>query len=137
VSSECDRFGRYLIGASPPAYVRDWYEDGLARFPDRFTAVSRMDRVLLSMSRWLWFPTRSVDMAARFIAPGGAVRRRLVFLTAVLENAPGSFEKYEIPEVRSRWGFFVGLAGRGVVSGMALVAGLIAAGIAYAGGGGR
>lgn len=137
MATECDRFGRYLIGASPPVYVHQWYEDGLARFSDRFAPRSRMDRVLLTMSGRSWLPVRAVDVTARFLAPGGAVRRRLVFLTAVLENSPDSFERYEAPDVRSRTGFFAGLVGRGLVSGLALVVGLLVAGATYAGGGGR
>lgn len=137
MATECDRFGRYLIGAPTPEYVRGWYEGGLSRFPDRFDARSRMDRVLLDLGCRGWMPLRAVDMAARFIAPGGALRRRLVFLTAILENSPDSFERYEAPDVGSRVGFFMGLAGRGVVSGLALVLGVAVAGLAYVLGGRR
>jgi len=80
---------------------------------------------------------RAVDMTARVVAPGGALRRKLIFLTAVLENAPATWERYETPSVRSRTGFFVGLAGRCVVSVAALVLGLIVIAAAYAVGGGR
>ncbi|MFV1986743.1 MAG: hypothetical protein ACC682_05660 [Gemmatimonadota bacterium] len=137
MAAECDRFGRYLIGAPVSRYARDWYDGGLARFPDRFAPRARADRVLLRMSVWPWFPLRAVDMTARFVAPSGAVRRRLVFLTAVLENAPDSFERYEIPGVRSRAGFFIGLAARGLLSGFALAFGLLVTAAAYLVGVGR
>jgi hypothetical protein len=76
-------------------------------------------------------------MTARFLAPGGAVRRRLVFLTALLENAPGAHEAYETPGVGSRVGFFIGLAGRGIASGIALVTGLALVGVGLLAGAGR
>jgi len=137
VASECDRFGRYLTGASTPSYVREWYEDGVTRFSDRFAPRSRLDGVLLAMSTWPWLPLRAVDMAARFLQPGGTVRRRLVFLTAVLENAPETFERYEAPDTGSPVRFFVGLAGRGIVSALALIVGLFFVGLARLAGVGR
>ncbi len=93
--------------------------------------------MLLGLSRRPWLPLRCVDMTARFLAPGGAVRRRLVFLTALLENAPGAHEAYETPGVGSRVGFFIGLAGRGIASGIALVTGLALVGVGLLAGAGR
>jgi len=137
VATECDRFGHYLIGVRPGRYVREWYETGHEGAPDRFAPGSRLDRLLLAMSGWSWLPLRAVDITARFIAPGGAVRRKLIFLTALLENAPSTWERYETPSVRSRAAFFVGLGGRAVVSFLALLLGLVVTAAAYAAGGGR
>lgn len=137
MGAECDRFGRYLIGARPGAYVREWYERGISQAPERFAPGSRLDRVLLAMSGWSWVPLRSVDMTARLMAPGGAVRRKLIFLTALLESAPATWERYETPSVRSRAAFFLGLIGRGLVSGLALLWGLVVLLSACATGAGR
>lgn len=137
MATECDRFGRYLIGARPDPYVREWYETGHSGAAERFAPGSRLDRLLLRMSGWSWLPLRVVDMTARLVAPGGAFRRKLIFLTALLENAPATWERYETPSVRSRARFFVGLAGRGVVSVVALLLGLVVTAAAYAAGGGR
>ena len=137
MSTECDRFGRYLTGAPPDSYVRGWYERGHEQFPEKFAAETRLDRVLLAMSRRTWIPLRAVDVTARHLAPGSAVRRKLVFLTALFENAPGTHSEYEAPVVRSGTGFFLGLAGRGIVSGAALLAGLILVTVAMTGGAGR
>jgi hypothetical protein len=60
-----------------------------------------------------------------------------VFLTALLENAPESHGAYEDPTVRSRAGFFLGLAGRGIVSGVALATGLAVVGVGWLAGAGR
>ncbi|MDX1394436.1 MAG: hypothetical protein R3195_08595 [Gemmatimonadota bacterium] len=134
---ESDRFTRYLIGAPASTYVGEWYAAGLARYPDRFATRGRLDAVLLAMSRWRWFPVRSADVTARFVAPGGALRRRLVYLTAILENAPEAAPVYEVPTARSRTAFFTGLAGRGVVSGVALLLGLVVVGLGLIAGVGR
>ena len=138
MSDEPDRFGRYLAGVRPSGYVREWYERALAGRPERFAARGRLDRSLLAMSRWRWLPLRCVDMTARIVAPAAAVRRRLVLLTAILENAPESCGRYEVPGARSLAGFAAGLAGRGLVCAIALLAGLVVTGFALAvGAGGR
>lgn len=138
MSDESGRFGRYLVGVRPSSYAREWYGKALAGFPERFAPRGRLDRSLLAMSRWPWLPLRCVDMAARILAPAAAVRRRLVLLTAILENAPDTRERYEIPGARSLPGFAAGLAVRGILCAAALLAGLVVAGLAVAvGAGGR
>jgi len=89
------------------------------------------------MCSWGWMPLRAIDITARVLAPGAAVRRKLVFLTAVLANAPETWDRYDTPGVESRGAFFAGLAAGGVVSALALCLGLIVTGVAYIGGGGR
>ena len=137
MTSESDRFTRYLVGASASPYVGEWYALGLERYPERFATRGRLDAVLLAMSGWRWLPVRSADITARFLAPGGALRRRLVYLTAILENAPESAAAYEVPTATSRASFFAGLAGRGVVSGLALLLGLAVVGLGLIAGVGR
>ena len=117
--------------------MRGWYERCHEEFPEKFAPTTRLDRVLLAMSRRSWVPLRSVDVTARHLAPGAAVRRKLVFLTALLENAPEEHGAYELPNVRSKAGFFLGLAGRALVSGSALVAGLVLVAAEMASGTGR
>lgn len=129
MSDECDRLGRYLLGVSPSSYVREWYARGIDRFPERFAPRDRLDAALLALGRTTWIPLRAVDMAARFVRPASSIRRRLVFLAAVLENAPDTWERFETPAARSIPGFAVGLAGRGVVSALALGFGLVVAGL--------
>jgi hypothetical protein len=57
-----------------------------------------------------------------------------VFLTAVLENSPDSYERYDAPDARSRAAFFVGLAVHGLVSVLALIFGVLVMVAAYVGG---
>ena len=136
MSHECERFGRYLIGVRPGEYVRAKYVAALERFPARFAPSSRVDRILLSLASGRAVPVRAADMAARFIAPASALRRRLVLLTALLENAPETYERYEAPDA-GPFAFFVGLAGRGAVSAVALLFGLFATAAGLALGMGR
>jgi len=135
VTAECDRFGRYLSGVQPGDYVRGRYVDALERFPERFSPADRLDRLLFSMSSWP-MPLRAVDMTARVLSPASAVRKRLVLMTALLENAPDTFELYERPSAGGA-AFFFGLATRGVVSISALLLGLVVSGLAYPLGVGR
>ena len=137
MTSELDRFTRYLIGAPASPYVREWYERGLERYVDPFTPEGRLDAVLLAMAAWRWLPVRAADITARFLVPGGALRRRLVFLTAILESTPETAASYEEPTVASAAAFYAGLAGRGAVSGAALALGLVAAGLGLIAGAGR
>lgn len=134
MSDECHRFTRYLCGVRPSRYVREWYEAGHARSPGRFAPEGRLDRLLLTLSGLRWVPLTSLDMTARVIAPGAAVRRKLVFLTAILENAPETWERYETPSVRSPAAFYAGLAWRGLVIASALATGLVVVGLSYAAG---
>jgi len=131
---ECDRFARYLIGEPPRPYVRDWYVKGHAVGPGRFAPDGGLDATLLSLSAWRGVPLRALDMTGRVLAPGGALRRKLVLLVAILECAPGSAERFEAPDHGSPAGFFLALAGRGLVSVAALALGLAVVAVARLGG---
>lgn len=137
LEEECNRLGRYLIGEAPSPYVRAWYVKGHASRPERFAPVPGVDATLLALSAWRPVPLRAVDMTARLLAPGGALRRKLVLLVGILECVPGSAERFEAPDHGSPATFFVALAGRGIVSAAALALGLVLAAVATASGLGR
>lgn len=137
LEEECDRLGRYLVGEAPSPYVRAWYVKGHGSRPERFAAAPGVDATLLALTAWRPVPLRALDMTARLLVPGGALRRKLVLLVGILECVPGSAERFEAPDHDSPVPFFVALAGRGIVSAAALGLGLVLTAVARASGLGR
>lgn len=137
LEEECDRLGRYLTGELPSPYIRGWYVKGHASHPERFVPAPGVDATLLALSAWRPVPLRALDMTARLLAPGGALRRKLILLVGILECVPGSAERFEAPDHGSPVPFFVALAGRGLVSAAALGLGLALTAVATASGLGR
>ena len=121
--------GRYLVGEPPGDYVCNAYERAVVAHGERFAPSGRLDRALLGLSRTPLVPLRAVDITARFVAPSSSIRRRLVLLTALLESAPETFERYEAPDAGGA-GFLLRLTGRLIVSGLSLAIGLLALAVA-------
>jgi hypothetical protein len=110
VRSECRIFTRYLAGIRADDTVIDAYARGLesAAFRDG-PAQTRRDAMLLDMARRNSFAAGLADAWARFFAPAGQLRRRLVLLMAILESTTPGFEAFEPPPA-GRVRAFAGLA---------------------------
>jgi hypothetical protein len=109
---ECERMSRYLVGEAPREYVIERYIDGHAARPEWFEPRSGLDGTLSSVARTL--PLGIVDAVSRFASPGSVLRRKLVFLLAILENTPPTCESFEAPDVSGRVGFYLQMIPRGV-----------------------
>jgi hypothetical protein len=121
--AECERMCRYLIGKTPAPYVVEHYVRGHAVRPEWFAPRSAFDRTLEAAARGL--PLRVVDACSRFLAPGSVVRRKLVFLLAILENSWPTCEAYETPDVSRPFEFYVRMIPRGVLLMGALLVGAL------------
>lgn len=123
---ECRVFTRYLAGREPTPYVIAKYRAAHAAV-DAYGVQSAFDGRLVAGARlhpvFAWL----VDAAARFTAPRGLLRKKLVLLLAILETAPPFFSAIEQIEEGRRGREFAGLALRlvlfvpGLVLGMVLV----------------
>jgi len=121
---ECRVFTHYLAGREPTAFVVAKYRaahqartlDGPAtRFDARLVTVARVHPVLA------W----AVDAAARFVAPRGSLRKKLVLLLAILETCPPFYVDLERLEEGRAGRQLAGVALRIVAFVPVLVAGLI------------
>ena len=121
--AECERMCRYLIGSAPRSYVIERYVRGHAARPDWFAPRSPLDRTLQAAARAL--PLRVVDSSSRFVAPGSVVRRKLIFLLAILENAPPTCDGFETPDVSSSSEFYVRMLPRSILLLGALLVGVL------------
>lgn len=119
--AECERMSRYLTGRAPPSYVVEHYVRGHAARPEWFTPRSAFDRTLQVAARGL--PLRVVDACSRFVTPGSVVRRKLVFLLAILENSRSTCDAFETPDVSSPFGFYLRMVPRGILLLCALLVG--------------
>ena len=90
---ECRTFTRYLVGREPTPYVIGKYGEAHAatavlagdRFDHRITAVARLHPVAAFVA----------DAYARFFAPRGAFRKKLIVLLAILETSPPFYRELE------------------------------------------
>ncbi len=133
LENECVRFCRYLTGRAADPYVSEWYARARTARPAMFEPRAPFDGTLLAAASLRWLPLRCVDMVARFLAPGSAVRRRLVLVAAILENAPATYETFESPDTDSPAGFFLRMVPRGFASVGALGLGALVIGSLHLG----
>lgn len=121
--AECARMCRYLTGGSPSSYVVEQYVHGLSARPEWFAPRSPFDRTLEAAAGGL--PLRAVDACSRFLSPGSVVRRKLVFLLAILENSPPTCDAFEAPDVSGPFGFFLHMLPKGALTAAALLLGAL------------
>jgi hypothetical protein len=121
--AECERMCRYLIGGAPRSYVVEHYVRGHAVRPEWFAPRSAFDHTLEVAARVL--PLRVVDACSRFAASGSVVRRKLVFLLAILENSSPTCDAYETPDVSRPSEFYLRLIPRGILLLGALLVGAV------------
>ncbi len=101
---EAETFARALAGCAAGERVRAAY----ARFLAHDDApVTRADRLLLAAARVHPLCARATDAYAARFRKGGALRRRMVLLLALLECAPETYAAVDAPR---RGGAALGLA---------------------------
>jgi len=114
-------FGRYLIGGAPsPEAVGRYVEACGAIFP---TPPDRGDAVLLDFVRRHPWAIGPLDAASGMVAPGSAIRGRLLLMLALLETTPAHADFFLAPS-RSPGGLLLHLARCGVVALLKAAAGL-------------
>jgi hypothetical protein len=122
---ECRAFARYLIEREPSAHVLDKYvrahELGVVPPPGGPTA---RDLALVSWARRSALLARAADIHARFFAPRGLLRRKLVLLVGIIETDPEGRRAADTAGGGSFIGTFVRLAWWGTESAALLLLGL-------------
>jgi len=123
---ECALFGRYLVGVSPNAYASRHYVEASARHGLAVDAdLAPFDRAMLAVAREGRLLTRCADAYSAILHRGGALRRKLIVLAAILEHAAPTSELFDRPKGNGVAGALLGLLGHGAAFGLALIAGLM------------
>lgn len=124
LKDECRALTAYLIGAQPSAYVEAQYAraalvHGLAFDED----MSSFDGTTVRLARSNKLTARAADAYCGLLHRRGALRRKLILLSALLEHAAPTSNAFD--KVVSRGGLltFLSLAGYGVASGLSLLLG--------------
>ncbi|MGH7539964.1 MAG: hypothetical protein ACRELC_03090 [Gemmatimonadota bacterium] len=120
VRREGARLYRYLAGGTPDPYVLERYVAAHRARPDLFEPSGGLDRTLAYAASHRCLPLHALDASGRFLAPGSTLRRKLVLLTAIMECAPATCDRFELPDAGSRAAFFA----RAVLRGIGMVAAL-------------
>ena len=138
-SSELEREGRvltrYLIGRDPDGYILRKYADGHGAMPGTGNPADGLDRVLLATAVRGPVLARIADAYARIFRPRGTLRRKLILLVAVLENAPATHRSFTAGADGRRAAALLRIAGALGAFALALGAGLILFGPRHLAGG--
>lgn len=84
---ECRTFTRYLCGRDPDSYVEKKYIEGDGVILRCTLPSLPIDEVLLRFASVSVMRARIADAYARFFRPHAVLRRKLIFMFAVLENS--------------------------------------------------
>lgn len=90
---ECRTFTRYLVGREPTPYVVGKYCD--AHTASQAFTGDRFDHRITATARLHPFTTFVADAYARFFAPRGGFRKKLILLLAILETCPPFYREME------------------------------------------
>lgn len=100
---ECQLFSEYLIDLRPSAYVLSKYQEAHQfGHPPVGRPIQRFDNIVLWLALRNAFILRLADTYASFFYKEALLRRKLVLLLAILECAPGAFDRLDRPERLSR-----------------------------------
>jgi hypothetical protein len=126
LARECAIFTRHITGAAAPDYVVTCYiaahERGSVQPP---RGVDALDALLLRVATAAPPLTPVADIYARFSRKGGALRRKLVLLAAILESAGPTQLAFEPPPRSGGRRVLAALAARGALFALQAAAALV------------
>ncbi len=110
IDGECLALGRYLFGQDVNEYVRDKYRAASAVLGLE-NGTGRFDRLLVSLAVRHPLLAKPCDAYARFFAPRGTLRKKMVVLLAIAEVTPPTFRALDAADpggwsllfVRTMW----------------------------------
>ncbi|MEX2048835.1 MAG: hypothetical protein WEB90_04595 [Gemmatimonadota bacterium] len=114
----------FLMGAAPSPYVVQKYREAHGAHLG-LNAQDRFERLLLSLVRRPGPLRRPAAAYARAFAPKGAVQAKLIVLLAILESCSPTHVVIDAPPRRGAVSLALGVAARGLVWLVALVAGTL------------
>ncbi|MET0181519.1 MAG: NAD-dependent epimerase/dehydratase family protein [Caulobacterales bacterium] len=130
---EARLFTRYLAGIESTADVERHYAAAcVQRALSNDMTFSPFDREALALARkGAWF-ARCADAFCSFFSRGGALRRKLIVLTALIESVSPTNELYDGTRSPGKIGAFALLVARGFSFATAFISGIVMLGLARA-----
>lgn len=129
LDDECSGYCRYLTGRRATDYVASKYAAAHVHRRRELTAAPRtFDRLLWRLSTQGVWATRLADGYARFMAPSGVLRKKLVLLLAILECSPPFYEFVDSADAHGNVAACVRLAVSMALGGAISLAALVAIG---------
>ncbi len=117
LAAECELFTRYLLGRSTPESITRRYVQANGQILD-----STGDRVVAFVMRHRW-ALPYLDAACGLRQRDGALRAKLLMLTAILETTP-EFADHFLPEASGRFAFIIHGARQGTIAVLKAAVGL-------------
>jgi hypothetical protein len=127
ITRECGVFARHVVAADPTDYVVGKYLAAHEQGHLQVEGATPIDDLLVSIARTHTLTTVAEAYAVLF-RPGGALRRKLILLTAILESCAPGFMAFESPPPARAAAILARLLGRGAVFALALLIGTITIG---------
>ncbi len=115
LDNECLAISRYLFGQEVGTYVQIKYSDGNARLSLDAQA-GRFDRLLLALAVRHPLLARACDAYARFFAPQGVLRKKMVLLLAIAEVSPPTCRVLDASDAGGLAMFFARTMLKGIVT---------------------
>lgn len=113
IDGECRALGRYLFKQDVNEYVRDKYRSANAMLGlDK--AAGRFDGLLVAIAVRHRLLAGACDAYARFFAPQGVLRKKMVLLLAIAEVTPPTFRFLDGADAGGGGMFFVRIMRRGM-----------------------
>lgn len=113
IDGECRALGRYLFGREVNEYMLAKYRSGCAQL-GLDDAAGRFDSLLVAMAVRHPLLAKAGDAYARFLAPRGTLRKKMVLLLAIAEVSPPTFRYIDAADGGGRFMLFVHTMGRGM-----------------------
>ncbi|MGH7554775.1 MAG: hypothetical protein ACREMQ_17385 [Longimicrobiales bacterium] len=133
ITRECGVFTRYVVRADPTDYVVGKYMAAHERGHLPIDCAVAIDELLVRIARSQPAFAAIADAYAVLFRRGGALRRKLVVLTAILESCAPGFLAFESPPPARFAAVIARLAGRGAVFALLLVIATITIGPIHVG----
>jgi hypothetical protein len=124
IDGECLALGRYLFGQEVNEYVRDKYRAASAALGLE-NETGRFDRLLVDLAVRQPLLAKPCDAYARFFAPQGTLRKKMVVLLAIAEVSPPTFQVLDAADAGGWPLFFVRTMWRGAGMVLCLLPALI------------
>jgi hypothetical protein len=104
LQQQCEVFCRYLIGQKPDKYVQKKYAEWHLNMD--FRAMDRFDNFLVKWATKGSLFCKCCDSYSRFFRSSSLLRKKLIYLLAILETSPQFYSFLDRADERNRWLIF-------------------------------
>jgi NADH dehydrogenase len=121
LTREARLFGRYLVGQSPDEYIQDKYVQASTAISCLTTPLDGFDRFCLRVASMGTLGLPLADTYCTYFYKNATLRKKLVVMTAILENAGPTFRCFQSQRKRSFLAVMFSLGIIGLAAGFSLL----------------